>query len=139
MSDELHPAPDRDKVASREIAMALVGGPLAWIIQLCGGFAAMTMACFEGGERTVWPIVGEGAVILLSLITFCVALAATWLSWRLYVRTREETEGDHAHLVEIGAGRTRFLALWGLVLGAGFTVTIVFNALALLLVPTCAG
>jgi len=139
MSEDPHPAPHRGRAARGELAFALAGAPLAWLVQLGGGFAAMTMACFEGGERTVWPIAGAGTAILLSLAALGVALAAAGLAWRLYRRTRTEAEGDHAQLVEVGAGRTRFLALWGLVLAAGFAAVILANGLALLLVPPCAG
>ena len=42
-------------------------------------------------------------------------------------------------VMEVGSGRTRFLALWGIFLGAGAAVTIVLTAVAFWVLPRCAG
>ena len=42
-------------------------------------------------------------------------------------------------LMEIGAGRTRFLALWGMVLGVGFALAAAITAVAFIVLPRCAG
>ncbi|MBV9913279.1 MAG: hypothetical protein JOZ93_11900 [Sinobacteraceae bacterium] len=68
-----------------------------------------------------------------------VALAAAFTGWRLLQLTREEMHGDHRHLVDTGAGRTRFLALWGLVAGIGFAVATAITGIALFILPRCSG
>jgi hypothetical protein len=47
------------------------------------------------------------------------------------------TGGSH-HLVEVGEGRSRFLAVCGMVTAGGFFIAIAFNTLSVLLVPLCA-
>lgn len=138
MSDARHPAPHRDRAGRGAIAFALLGGPLAWLVQLGGSFAIMTMACFRYGERIARPHLGEVLPLLLSLLCVAVSLASAGVAWRLYRRTRRESEGDHRRLLEVGGGRTRFLALWGLFLAVGSCVTILVGAIALAVVPTCA-
>jgi len=78
-------------------------------------------------------------VLLLNLLAAAIALAGAGLSYQHWQATRMEQRGDAEHAVESGEGRTRFLALWGVMAGLGFFIGILFNTLALLMVPTCAG
>ncbi len=68
-----------------------------------------------------------------------IALAALWTAQRNFVQTRAEGPGDPAHLVEVGSGRSRFMALWGMLLGGGFALATVIDAVAFLVLPRCAG
>jgi amino acid transporter len=78
-------------------------------------------------------------MVALLIAGVLVALLAFSVSWRTYARTRKETVGDYRHLIEVGSGRTRFLALWGMLLGAGFAVATSLTAVAFFLVPRCDG
>jgi hypothetical protein len=66
-------------------------------------------------------------------------MASFAISMRAFNRTRNEARGGAHHVMEAGAGRTRFLALWGMVLGAGFAVAAAITAVAFIAVPRCAG
>ncbi len=79
-----------------------------------------------------------GAIAVLLLCALAAAVAG-FLSWRKFVEVREEVEGDHDELVEVGHGRTRFVALWGVYLGGGFALTTLVTLVAFLLVPRCLG
>jgi hypothetical protein len=68
-----------------------------------------------------------------------IALFALVLSWRAYRRTQNLVLGDARHLMEVGAGRTRFLALWGIVLAAGFSGATAVTTVAFVLLPRCSG
>ncbi|HEY4212599.1 MAG TPA: hypothetical protein VGM84_14055 [Steroidobacteraceae bacterium] len=127
-----HPAPHRHKVAWLESAFGLWGGPGAWFLQLCAGFAlSSSPSC---------GYAAAGAVAeLLSLAALILAIAALVGSGRILMRTRDEGPGGHSHLLEAGAGRTRFLGMWGLVLGAAFAVATIFSVPAYLILPRCAG
>jgi hypothetical protein len=78
-------------------------------------------------------------MVVLTIAAVAVSLAAFGVSMRAFNRTRDETHGGAHHLMEIGAGRTRFLALWGMVLGAGFALAAAITAVAFIAVPRCAG
>ncbi len=81
-----------------------------------------------------WP-----AMMAAMLGGVVVALLALLVSWRAFQRTREEAGGGAAHLLEVGGGRTRFLALWGMVLGSAFAAASAMTAVAFILLPRCAG
>jgi hypothetical protein len=138
-----HPAPHADRVKLHESFFGLFGGPLAWFLQLCGGYALASQPCFVNGSLArappasshwTWP-----AMIGLMVVAVLIALASFLVSRQAFKRTREETHGDHYHLMETGAGRTRFLALWGMVMGSGFALATVLTAVAFLTLPRCAG
>jgi hypothetical protein len=119
-----NPAPGR----LRESFFGLFGGPLAWFVQLCCGFALASQPCFLGGTRVAapppalqwtWP-----AMIFLMAAAVAIALLSLLVSWRTFTRS---------------TGRTRFLALWGILLGGSFALAAAFTAVAFLTLPRCAG
>ncbi len=138
-----HPAPHASRISLGESFFALFGGPLAWLVQLSCGYALASQPCFREGSRAIAPPAAllwtTPAMMGLTAIAVAVSLAAFALSKRAFNRTRDETQGGGRRLMEVGVGRTRFLALWGMVLGAGFAVAAAITAVALIAVPRCAG
>ncbi len=139
----LHPAPHAGRVKSLECLFGLVGGPLAWYLQLCAGYALASAPCFSGGSRMPAPLPALQwtwiAMLLATAAALAIALLSLLLSWRMYQRTKEEAAGGTARLLDGGAGRTRFLALWGVLLGSGFALATAITALAFVTLPRCAG
>lgn len=138
-----HPAPHRERVSLWELGFGVIGGPLAWFLQFNAGYALASWPCFPADQRMSSPLAGYAwsmsAMVGTLIGGVLIALAALWVSWRALQRTREEGPGDHHHLMEVGAGRTRFLALWGVVLGGGFAVATLVTAVAFIVLPRCAG
>jgi hypothetical protein len=124
-------------------AFALLGGPLAWSTQLWVGYALASWPCFPRDERYLQPpreFAWTGAA-LIGLVVACalIALAAWCISWRNLRLARAELASDRSALVYESASRRCFGALWGVLLGGGFFVATLFTAVALLLLPRCAG
>ncbi|MDB6083575.1 MAG: hypothetical protein JWN43_1456 [Gammaproteobacteria bacterium] len=138
-----HPPPHRERGTAAAMAFGLLGGPAAWFGQLCAGFALSSWPCFPNDQLMRVPISGfswtGNATGLVSLAALAIALAAMFVSQRLLQRTRDEDHGGHAHLAQIGAGRTRFLALWGTIAGGAFAVATAFTGVAFFILPRCAG
>ena len=138
-----HPAPHRDSASGLELAFAVAGGPAAWFLQFNAGYALASWPCFPGDHRMQLPMDGYAwsfpAMVAITVAGVAIALAALWVSWRVFQRTRDEAPGDHHHLLEAGTGRTRFLALWGIVLGSGFALASLVTSIAFVFLPRCAG
>jgi hypothetical protein len=138
-----HPAPHRERVSTFSSIFGLLGGPLAWFVQLCAGYGLASWSCFPKDLRGNTPVEGASwaspTLVTLLIAAIVVAFAAFLAARRDFQRTREESQGDPAHLMEVGAGRTRFIALWGMFLGAGFTAATLINAIDFLVLPRCAG
>jgi hypothetical protein len=66
-----------------------------------------------------------------------IALAGAGASYRSWNATRREVEGETEDMVAAGEGRTRFLALWGLLTSVGFACAIGFSLIGLFTVPLC--
>jgi hypothetical protein len=137
------PPPRAELIPSGESAFCLFGGPVAWFLQLCCGYALASEPCFRAGQRIAavpvalhwtWP-----AMVVLTVAAVSVSLAALYLATRAYLRTQHGTPGDTGQLLEARAGRTRFLALWGIVLGGGFALAAATTAVAFIALPRCAG
>ncbi|RST31239.1 hypothetical protein HMF7854_10625 [Sphingomonas ginkgonis] len=137
-----HPAPARRRVSGPTLSFALWGGPAAWLAQLLADYAIYSRPCFTGSTRNaalpdhVAATHVAGAVALV--LPLLVALAAGAVAVRVYRRTRDESAGSSAGLVEAGNGRTRFLSFWGMLMGFGFAILILTSLAAMLMVPPCA-
>ena len=129
--------------AARAGLFGVFGGPLAWYVQLCAGYALASKPCFRGGQLTAAPGTdlswSSSAMVVVILAAVLVSLAALGTSWRSYRRSSTTAPGDAHHAMEAGTGRARFLALWGMVLNAGFALAASTSAIVLLAVPRCAG
>ncbi len=98
-------------------------------------------ACFPlNRPRAVVPSNWAGLQpMLLGVAALALVVGGTALlvAWRNLRRTAQEHRGRVDELLEVGEGRTRFLAVWGMLLSGGFLVAIILQILALVLVPPC--
>lgn len=137
-----HPSPHRDKVRLEILLLALAAGPTAWIVQLVVDFGLSSAVCRQygvpraAGAADVWA--AEHLILVgVNLVCFAVALAGGFTALAAWRRTRAEKPGDVAELVEIGEGRTRFLAACGMMASAAFAVAILFDTAWPFFVPSC--
>jgi hypothetical protein len=85
---------------------------------------------------------------VVSLAAILVCLAGVAVSWRDWMRTRDEHHsrsgkaGEHgqpAALLETGEGRTRFMALSGVLTSATFLIVVIAHTASIFLVSPCQG
>jgi hypothetical protein len=139
IDDQAHPAPHRDRVRLIELVAALVGPPLAWSLHLVANYGFASRACFPDGAPLVVPSFGRLWLVLIAIdvasLIICAAAAA--IAYRNWARSAEELAETESAMVETGEGRTRFLAVWGFLVGIGFFVAVVFDFVGLWIVPIC--
>jgi hypothetical protein len=136
-----HPSPHRDRVGRWMLAFGLLGAPLAWSLQLLVNASLAGYSCYPHDVPLATPLfdgldaVAFGVEALAARV--CVAAgAAAWLSWR---RSRGEKGGSGHHLIESGDGRSRFMAMAGLMTSLLFLVATGFAWVNLAAVPSCGG
>jgi hypothetical protein len=138
-----HPSPHRSRAGLAELLFAVFGAPSAWAAQLVANFAVASHVCYPHDlplarlpANYAWS---WGALLAINLIAVAMALIAAGVSIKVWRDTKEEHPGSAHRAIEAGEGRTRFLALCGMMTGFGFLVAILFNSLALFTVPQCTG
>lgn len=138
-----HAAPHRDRVSLPVLAFGLFGGAAAWAVQLISNYSLMAHFCYPlqtpeasptfGGVRTL--AIGISAVLLV------VAVVALFTAIRSFSVTRHEVEKSeaeaHRETAEVGEGRTRFLAMAGILVSGIFVYGVVMAGVPLIAMPIC--
>jgi uncharacterized membrane protein YeiB len=140
MSEIARPAPQEDRIGLWPLLFGACAAPIVWLGQAMLAYGVTAYVCYPADH----PLNRTPAPLFLTLIAFdlvalaiCVAGGAvSWWAWR---RTRSKNEGGPRHALHTGEGRTRFMALWGIMSSLWFFAAIVFNIIASLTVPPCAG
>ncbi len=134
-----HPAPSRNRVGIGLLSFCLAAPPLAWSIQSIAGYGISSAACYPGDTPRTLPLFAGMSQLLFCIngVALAISACAVLLAHRNWRKTREESGGEAARLIERGEGRTRFLAMCGLMLSIGFFVAITFTSITLLLSPVC--
>jgi hypothetical protein len=134
-----HPAPHRQRV---HIAVLLFGafiGPIVWALHLFANSAVAGQVCYPGPAPRLTQVPALPLLLGLSgCMAIIFALIGAYVSYRSWCITREEREGSHHHLIEVGEGRTRFLAFAGMFASLVFALVIFCDTVGVLLVPPCA-
>jgi hypothetical protein len=122
---------------------AVWGAASAWIVQLIVNYALAAHRCYPADA----PVLSSSVpghwtypvLLALNLLAIVTAAAATMVARRIWHRTKEEHGGSTQHLLTVGEGRTRFLAMCGQLAGLGFLIAILFDTIAIYMVPRCFG
>lgn len=137
--DVSHPAPERGQVSRWRLLVALLLAPLVWALQILASYGLTSLACFPRYaplEGTQVP--GMSAIVLVgSLVALALAGVALWAALTAWRRTRGEGSGGRDGAADVGEGRTRFLALCGLIVSALFSAAIVWEAIVAIFLPHC--
>ena len=136
-----HPAPMRGRVGLPALVFGVVGAPLAWNVQLLTAVAITSHSCYPARAPLALPIwSGVWAIVLVvSIVCIVVAIAAALVSLRNWRLTRDEKPGSSHLLLSVGDGRTRFLAMCGMLTSGLFLVALAFAVVSLFLSPLCSG
>ncbi len=136
---EIHPSAARGETSILLLLYAMVAPPCAWIMAQVFCSALVTEACHPKYDPLPAPefdgthlahALALGVAVLVCASGAVVAQGA----WR---RTRAEHLGGSQTLLAVGEGRSRFMALVGLLTSLGFLLAVLFSAPADLLVPLC--
>jgi hypothetical protein len=117
---------------------AIGAGPAAWALQLVAGYAVSSYACFphDAARRRAPPPGWEAEpAILLAVNLVCLALDLAAVAY--CVRRLARAGGNGGPTLDVRRGRTRFLALCGVMAGVGFAGAILVNTANIVMVPTC--
>jgi hypothetical protein len=134
-----HPSPHRAKSGLAALLYGLIAAPAAWVVGEIVDAGLAQEACFPGTEPLATPAFANLhtihiVVLVISLLVSASAAMVALGAWRA---TRNERAGGPHALLSIGEGRSRFMALAGVLTSVGFFVGTLFSVPAVLLVPSC--
>jgi hypothetical protein len=134
-----HPSPHRGRVSLGGQLFGIAAGPAAWIAQLVVDYGVSSYVCYPADTpRRDLPGGGEhGLLLAVNLACLAVALAGFAVSLAGWRRTRAEKPGPLHEMLQIGDGRSRFLAICGLLAAATFAVAILFDTPSALALRLC--
>lgn len=134
-----HPAPHRDKVSGGALAFGLLAAPAAWGVNELAQYYLASRLCLMKSSVGA-PALSRAdhpGFIAIALATFLITLWGVWMAAGCWQRSRNEHLGEGHHLIERGEGRTRFLAMTGLITSAGFAIAFLFMFAQLFMAPLC--
>jgi hypothetical protein len=118
------------------LLFAATGGALAWTVQLWLGWLVDDLGCrVQPGEFVLLGLGTAGLWILIGLATGLLALAASWVAWRLM---RVDQPVRDVEIAGDAHGARRFVATAGLALNLLLLGTIALGTTSPLFVPPCA-
>jgi hypothetical protein len=143
-----HPAPERARVALGALWFGFLAGPAAWTVQTLVDTAVTSHGCYPQLFPLSSPTLGglRGVLFVVSVLAIILCVAGALVSWRDWMRTRDEHHsrsgkaGRHsqpAALLETGEGRTRFMALSGILTSVTFLIVVIAHAASIFLVGPC--
>ena len=143
-----HPAPARGTVRTGALWFGLFGGPLAWSVQTLVNLPVASHGCFPRLQPLAYPVTSvRGIAFAVSLFALVVNIAAAFVAFRAWARTRGEHHGaagkgsrhsPETAALETGEGRTRFMALAGVLTSITFLLLSGVHAASPFLVGACA-
>lgn len=113
---------------------ALLGGGVAWSLHLLASYTLVAFACTTG-----WRGV-RAALVTVSVVALAATAGSGWLAWRRWQIARAvDRPEDDAWDARMGerTARVSFLMVVGLILSVLFGIGIVYEALAIWMVPLC--
>lgn len=139
---EGHPAPGKSRVGISALWFGVFGAPLAWSLQEVASVAINSFGCVtpNGVTPPAGVQAGSGTWLLLVILTVAMmvlSLAALFVAWRNWHAAHTHEEGEEEELLEVGEGRTRFMSMAGILLGAVFSLLITMNLVSIFLTPQC--
>ncbi len=136
-----HPSPHRDRVGPWATWFGILGAPVGWALQQLVNPAILAHGCYPNDTPlsiSIWSI-AQSVTTGVEAAALVICLAAGLVAWRNWRRTREEKPGSGKHLMEGGDGRTRFLAMVGMICSGLFLIAVLLVTAMFFLVPACSG
>lgn len=134
-----HPAPQRENAHQTMLWLSVVGPPLAWAAHLLINYAIAGQHCV--GAADVGAIASQHGrvttMLIIDLLATMLAAATGYLAYHRWLETQSKKGGGAHHLVHSGEGRTRFLALCGMLTSALFGIAVIIDAIGTIVGPPC--
>lgn len=139
-----HPSPAPGGRADAPVSLAalwfaILAAPLAWSAQELVSYGISSHLCRlrAAGIEVELAARQHPSLVIVTVVTFIIALAGAWVAWRNWRRVRDVRRESNLHPREIHAERSRFMARCALICNVGFIVAFAFTTSEILVAPLC--
>ena len=134
-----HQAPRKHLVGLPALWFGLFGAPAAWAAQLISNYALMGHFCYPRDTPLASPTFGgvRALSIVISAILLLVGVTALTVALHSWNAARYRRAAEHHEVAEVGEGRTRFMAMAGIVASGIFVYALVMAGIPLVTMPVC--
>ena len=134
-----HPGPSRRRVSTFALWFGLLAAPLAWAADELLLYFIASRLCGLKTYDTAEPLIRGTSLwfIVVSVVALLIALAGAWVAYDSWQKSAREKQGSEHRLLEVGEGRTRFLAMCGLLSSVSFSIGFLFIFSQLWVAPLC--
>lgn len=136
-----HPSPHRHRVLRWALWFGLLGAPLAWSLQELVNVSLAGYACYPHDvplAAPLWPQL-SGISMWVEAVALVVCIAAGVVAFASWRRSRDERPGDAHQLLGSGDGRTRFMAMAGIMTSVLFLLGTAIATINAAGIPPCGG
>jgi hypothetical protein len=135
----VHPTPYRHRSSLAELIFITFAPPLAWSAHLILNYAVASHTCFPDGTPQATPSFDGLRALLIGIdvASLAISVVVLLMAHRLWRASTAELRQAEAATVRTGEERTRFLALWGILIGLLFFVAVFFDFVGLWILPIC--
>jgi len=132
---------DRASVRLATLWFGLLGGPIAWTLQLLIDYPLVAHYCFPAAARRIVPTIDSLHLIvsIVSVLALAGAVAALFTALRSWRVSGGDFGGERAQLTEAAPppGRVRFRSLGGILVSSLTIVGIVIHGGFVILLAPC--
>ncbi len=120
---------------NNRLTFGFCGAPVAWFSQMYLSDIITSHSCYPHADPLNQPLWHNTNLwlALLSVGTLLIAIAATLISYKGLT----DTKSEHAHILDTGKGRKKFIAVSAVYFSSIFTLAIIFTSLGTILVMPC--
>ncbi|MBE7940905.1 MULTISPECIES: hypothetical protein [Ramlibacter] len=136
--DAGHAAPHRDRTSAWALGAGLVLGPAAFFLQMAVAVPLLSNGCDLGWEPRVGAIPGlHGLALAVDVVALVLVVCSAAIAAGAWRRTAGEKPGGGHRLLGSGDGRTRFMAMAGLIANLIVGAAVLYVLLAHALLTVC--
>ncbi|CCD87268.1 conserved membrane protein of unknown function [Bradyrhizobium sp. ORS 285] len=134
-----HPAPHRHRFGLGWLLFALFAPPIGWSLHLISNYALASHNCYpiDVPKSPVSPGLLWTGLIAIDVVSLALSAASGLIAYSAWRASREEMAENRSHMIEAGEGRTRFLAVWGLLTSGLFFITVASDSASLWILRSC--
>jgi hypothetical protein len=136
-----HPSPHRHRVIGSAPWIGLIGAPAAWSLQELINVSLAGHACYPRDSPLAMPRFEHLSAMSAGVeaVAFVVCIVAGGIAVSVWRKTGNEKPGDANQLLGSGDGRTRFMAMAGILTSGLFAFGTALAALNLAAISPCGG